>query len=102
MEMSVDQSQTSAKFIIKGAIDESGAEKLKAGFHALDKSSIKSFVFDFKQVTHIGSAGIGKLLLFYKDIAIGGGTMEITNVPASIYDLLLTLKLDSVFKIQKG
>ncbi len=102
MEISLDKSLTSAKFTIQGEIDEPGAEKLKAGFHAVDKTSIKNIVFDFGKVTHIGSAGIGKLLLFYKDIAIGGGVMEIINVPASIYDLLLTLKLDSVFKIRKA
>ncbi len=102
MEMSLDKSQTSARFTIQGEIDGPGAEKLKAGFYALDKTSVKSIVFDFGKVTHIGSAGIGKLLLFYKDIAIGGGTMEIINVPGTIYDLLFTLKLDTVFKIQKA
>lgn len=102
MELTVDQSQTSARITIKGEIDEPGAEKLKAGFNTLDKTLLKSIVLDFNGVTHIGSAGIGKLLLFYKDIAIGGGSMEIINVPAPIYDLLLTLKLDSVFKIQKA
>ncbi|MDA8134111.1 MAG: STAS domain-containing protein [Desulfobacteraceae bacterium] len=102
MELTVDQGQTSARITIKGEIDGPGAEKLKAGFHALDKTLLKSIVLDFNGVTHIGSAGIGKLLLFYKDIAIGGGSMEIVHVPAPIYDLLLTLKLDSVFKIQKA
>lgn len=102
MDMSVDKSQTTARFTIKGAIDEPSAEKLKAAFHALDKSLMKNIVFDFEKVTHIGSAGIGKLLLFYKDIAIGGGTMEMINVPGTIYDLLLTLKLDSIFKISKA
>ncbi len=102
MELSVECHQTSARLTIKGEIDGPGAENLKAGFHALDKTLLKSIVLDFKGVTHIGSAGIGKLFLFYKDIAIGGGTMEIVNVPAPIYDLLLTLKLDSVFNIQKA
>ena len=102
MELTVDHHQTSARLTIRGEIDGPGAEKLKTGFHSLDKALLKSVVLDFNGVTHIGSAGIGKLLLFYKDIAIGGGTMEIINVPAPIYDLLLMLKLDSVFNIQKA
>ncbi len=102
MEVFFEQNQASAKFTIHGAIDEQGAQILKDKFTALDKSSIKTMIFDFKTVTHIGSAGIGKLLLFYKDIAIGGGVMEIINVSGSIYDLLLTLKLNSVFKIQQA
>ena len=102
MELSVDKTQTGVRFIIGGEINEPGAEILKAKFKDLDKSSIKTLILDFNKVTHIGSAGIGKLLLFYKDIALNGGQIEIINVSAAIYDLLMTLKLNSVFKIHKA
>lgn len=102
MELSVEQNQATVKFTISGEIDEQAAQVLKTRFMALDKSSIKSMVLDFAKVSHIGSAGIGKLLLMYKDIAIGGGEIQIINTSHTIYNLLLTLKLDSVFKISKA
>lgn len=102
MELSVNQTQTSANFTITGEIDEQGAELLKSKFLSLDKSSIKNITLDFNHVTHIGSAGIGKLLLFYKDVAISGGEIQIVNISDEIYTLLLTLKLDSIFKLDKA
>lgn len=101
MDVLVTTGSNSATFTITGEIDENGAQLLKTKFSTLDKSSIKDITFDFANVTHIGSAGIGKLLLFYKDIAIGGGQIKIIHVSDTIYTLLTTLKLDSVFKIDK-
>jgi len=97
----VSHSSDSAIFIIKGSIDENGAQIIKSNFTKLDKTSIKTVTFDFEAVSHIGSAGIGKLLLIYKDIAINGGQIKIINPSNTIYTLFQTLKLDSVFKITK-
>lgn len=102
MELSIDTSQDSASIRLTGEIDEKGSQILKENFLSLDKSIIKHVILDFSKVTHIGSAGIGKLLLFYKDIAIAGGKIQLINVPDSIYTLFLTLKLNSVFDILKA
>ena len=101
MDISVDQTANKAVFNITGEIDEQGAEKLKSGFQALDKNKVTEVVMNFAGVTHIGSAGIGKLLMFYRDIGVRGGSLSIINVPGTIHALLLSLKLDSVFTIQK-
>ena len=66
MEISVNQTEEHAHFSLKGTIDEEAAQTLKTKFNSLNKSILKEVVFDFSQVDHIGSAGIGKLLLFYK------------------------------------
>lgn len=101
MDVMVTTGEASAHFKITGEIDESGAEVLKSKFSTLDKTIVKDVIFDFANVTHIGSAGIGKLLLFYKDVALGGGQIKIIEVSDAIYSLLTTLKLDTVFKIEK-
>ena len=102
MELSVNKTETDANFTINGDIDEQGAEILKKNFLALDRSTLNNVTFDFKMVNHIGSAGIGKLLLFYKDIALSGGELKIINASGEIHKLFLTLKLDTVFSIQKA
>ena len=93
MELTVLKQEEKAIMKIRGDIDEGGAAELKRRFHELD-SSVKKAVFDFGGVTYIGSAGIGKLLLFYKDMAARGGTISVVNAAGSIYDLLRELKLD--------
>lgn len=102
MEINVLKQENSVRFEIKGNVDERGAEDLKRSFRSLDISQIKEVVFDFSQVTHIGSAGIGKLLLFYKDIAILGGKIRIENTSASVYELFHVLKLNTIFAITKA
>ncbi len=100
MDVSVSQDQNSVTYTITGAIDEQGAQTLKLKFRALDKNQVKKVVLDFAGVTHIGSAGIGKLLLLYRDLAINGGEIHIVNISETIYSLMTTLKLESVFKIE--
>ncbi len=91
-----------AHFKVKGNIDERGAENLKHRFHEINASGSKEVVFDFGEVSFIGSAGIGKLLLFYKDIALNGGTMRIENLSDSVYEMFNVLKLNTIFSVSKG
>jgi len=99
MEISVVQNGDKALFKIEGEIDEIGAEELKRRFRDLNTSSLREATFDFRDVTHIGSAGIGKLLLFYKDLALIGGNIKIENVSETIRELFSVLKLDTIFSI---
>jgi anti-anti-sigma factor len=89
-------------FFLKGNIDEQGAAALKARFLETDEPALKDVVFDFTQVIHIGSAGIGKLLLFYKDLADRGGVIHIKNPTDAVYDLFKVLKLDTIFEISRS
>lgn len=99
MELTVTQKGQQAEFKIDGGIDEPGAEDLKAKFGELDLSSLETVVFDFSRVNHIGSAGIGKLLLFYKNLNASGGNLHIRNASASIQELFSLLKLNAIFNV---
>ncbi len=101
MELNIIQDGKQARFEIRGDVDEPGAEDLKQRFRELNISSLEEVTFDFKNVTHIGSAGIGKLLLFYKDMALNGGRIKIENVSEAVYELFSILKLDTIFTISK-
>ena len=102
MKISIDKKEDGIRFAIEGEVDENGAQVLKETFRSEYTEAFKKVAFDFSKVTHIGSAGIGKLLLFYKDVAMNGGILEIDNVSPVIYDLFLTLKLDTVFSLKKA
>lgn len=101
MELTVSQEGSRAGFQVAGNIDERGAEELKRRFRELNISNINEVVFDFGKVTHIGSAGIGKLLLFYKDLAVTGGKIKIINTTETVFELLTVLKLDTIFTITR-
>lgn len=100
--MHIDMSQTgdSILFTIHGEINEQGAETIKKRVRDATKSKkCAELIFDMKDVTHIGSAGIGKFLLFYKDIALENGQIKLINSPSHILHLLKSMKLDSLFTI---
>ena len=99
MQINMSKSENSILIVIEGEIDEQGAKTMKQIFIEAFNNTIKEVTFDFKNVTHIGSAGIGKLLLFYKEVAIGNGQINIINTPSHIINLLKSMKLDSIFSM---
>ncbi|QTA78917.1 STAS domain-containing protein [Desulfonema limicola] len=102
MDLTMTQEGTRARFTINGKIDENGAEELKARFQTLNRASMTEVVFDFRNVSHIGSAGIGKLLLFYKDLAVSGGSIKIEGASENICEMFRVLKLDTIFSVSRG
>jgi anti-anti-sigma factor len=99
MELTITPRGEQVDIEVVGSIDERGAEDLKRRFLELDVSSVKEIVFDFSGVTFIGSAGIGKLLLFYKNLAAQGGKITIENMTKDIYTMFKVVKLDKIFNI---
>ncbi len=101
MEVEINTGDDTARVHISGWVDESGAESLNAHFEKLAASPLKEVVLDFKDVTRIGSAGIGQILLLYKKMAEGGGALRVENTNKSLYNLFIGLKLDTLFSITK-
>ena len=99
MEIDLTRNGEQARFTIRGEIDETGAEAMKSAFQQLGPGACQEVIFDFDAVTHIGSAGLGKLLLFYKQMATHGGTLKITHTPALIFELFKQLKLTDIITI---
>ncbi|MBU1277065.1 MAG: STAS domain-containing protein [Proteobacteria bacterium] len=102
MELKVVALEDRARIEIAGNIDERGAEEMKRRFLDLDLSSIKEVTLDFGGVTFIGSSGIGKLLLLYKNLATHGGAVRIDNMPKDIYTMFKVVKLDKIFQISSA
>jgi anti-anti-sigma factor len=102
MNIVVTRENQAVLIVLQGEIDEVGAEELKRRFRDVALSAPQRVSVDFAGVTHIGSAGIGKLLVFYKDLALHGTSMSLTRVPAPIFHLFREMKLDSIFSITEG
>jgi len=101
MEITTETQGQTAIVHVSGKIDEAGAETLKGSFSSLSIKGIKEVQVDLKGMTYIGSSGIGKLLLFYKNLGVQQIRLRVTNVAPATYDLLNELKLNTIFSIEK-
>ncbi|MBF0499926.1 MAG: STAS domain-containing protein [Candidatus Riflebacteria bacterium] len=99
MKIEKSGSSDSIRLVIDGSIDERGAQEMKDVFEGLNFSGIKSIVLDFKKVDHIGSSGLGKLLLLYKRTATAGVEVRIEHISSEIHQLLKGVKIDGLFKL---
>jgi len=99
MNINIITNGPTATMTLSGKIDEQHAEVLKKNFYELNFSLLDHIILDFQHVSHIGSAGIGKLLLFYKDFAIKGGRISLKNVSKPLYDVFKVVKLDTLMDI---
>ncbi|HLZ20111.1 MAG TPA: STAS domain-containing protein [Smithellaceae bacterium] len=97
MDIKVSQTGDSGRLEIFGDIDEKGAEAFKARLQEL--KTAKKVEIDFSHVGYIGSSGIGKLLLFYKNVTLEGGKVTVSNLSSDLYSLFRELKLDTIFTI---
>ena len=83
-----------------GMIDEEGADRLKATFDQVLGSTLPPVVvLDLRGTQHIGSSGIGKILLFYKNLSIKNSRLEVINLNHGLHELFRELKLDTLFTV---
>ncbi|MGE0087320.1 MAG: STAS domain-containing protein [Desulfococcaceae bacterium] len=102
MEYEIHQQGQRIDIKISGSVDHLGAEKLKEGFEKLDLSQTREVVIDMKGATYIGSAGVGKLLLLYKNMPDRNGRISIVNLSEDIYYLLSDMELETIFSLTRA
>jgi len=102
MKIESIQNGAQVRIVLKGIVDEKGAEEFKKQVTKLKLDSVKEVIIDCHEVRHIGSSGIGKMLLLYKHLASCGGTLSIVNLPGPMFELFTELKLNSLFSITRA
>ncbi len=102
MTCEISRHATTACLIIKGNVYESDAKILKQKFLSLPLGQIKEVVIDLGEVKYFGSSAIGKLLLFYKNLAAHNGVLRVTRTPDFMAQLFSDLRLDSLFEINRA
>jgi len=96
MELIVRHKGTRVRFEVVGIIDEKGAEVLRQDFSKLDTGAISELVLDLGNVGYICSAGVGKLLMFYRELTENGGKLLVENDTGSVRELLVASKMDTI------
>ena len=100
MATRVEQDAEVIRVIPGGDINHEEAESMKNAVTSLTFKSVKAVVFDLRNVSYIGSAGLGKFLLFYKRLSSQKIRMEIESASPSMRELLKELRLDTLFSIR--
>ncbi|RMF60044.1 MAG: anti-sigma factor antagonist [Calditrichaeota bacterium] len=85
---------------IIGAVDNEKAEELKALFQELLQKDFTEAVFDLTYVPFITSSGIGKFLIFYKNVMSKGKKMRVQGINSNLLELFKSIKLDQLFPIE--
>lgn len=85
---------------LEGRVDEVGAVELEKCFRDMDSNVVRQVILDFRQVSYLGSSGVGILLLLYKKMASHQGRISIQNIPKGIYSLLANdMNLGQLFSL---
>ena len=98
-DIRTSQSGQSVTFHITGIVDEHGSAALKSNFESITLTGLDEVIFDVQNVTYIGSAGLGKFLLFYKKLSTENVKMRVNTVAGTVRDILMELKLNTLFTI---
>lgn len=87
---------------IKGRIYEKEAAALKLYFQSQQLCRFREVVLDLQGLTHLGNAGIGRILLLYKAMADCRGTVRLTGTPPHIASQLNALHINDLIEISSN
>ncbi len=100
MDIDIDIEQDKVRVAIAGPIDTAGGTELSAKFAELSRDQgLKRAEFDLSEVPSITSAGIGKLLAFYKHLDKAGGSMRIVALSPQLERQFKEIHLDQIIPI---
>jgi anti-anti-sigma factor len=102
MDMDIKLEKDCVNFVVAGPIDTEGAPELTVKFMEISKDdAIRHAVFDLTEVPTITSAGIGKLLTFYKHFDKLGGSMKIKGISESLKKQFHDIHLDQIIRVEE-
>jgi anti-anti-sigma factor len=101
MEFNFNRNNGQVTITIIGAVDNESAEDLKVQFQDLLRHPFEEAVFDLSFVPFITSSGIGKFLIFYKNLSSNGRKMRVKGINDNLLELFKSIKLDQLFPIEK-
>jgi stage II sporulation protein AA (anti-sigma F factor antagonist) len=101
MRLDIRKKGDTVTVTIVGQVDTEGGRELSESFVSVTEDpAVRHGVFDLSEVPAISSAGIGKLLRFYKHFDKLGGTMKIKGISAPLKQQFLEIRLDQIIPIE--
>jgi len=89
-------------FATSRILDQSNVQQLGDEFDALvEKYKLTKIVVNFRGVTYMSSAVMGKLVSLLKKVKASGGRLKLCGIEDSIYEIFQIMRFDKMFKIFK-
>ena len=101
MKLNVTRHGEVLKVVIEGAVNIEDVEPLKTRLRELEGEKFREVILDLAQVPHMASAGIGKLLIFYKNLMIRDQKMSIKGIDGELAKLFKSLQLQDCIPIER-
>ncbi|HOX30835.1 MAG TPA: STAS domain-containing protein [Spirochaetales bacterium] len=100
MDIEIDIDQDRARIAILGPIDTAGGAELSAKFAEIAKdASVRRAELNLSEAPSITSAGIGKLLAFYKHFDKEGSGLRIVALSPQLEKQFREIHLDQIIPI---
>ena len=99
MDIRVERDGGRVCLTLIGAIDNTTADQLKSAFEDVCEEAPDLVRLDLTGVSTINSTGIGKILMLFKAVRKGGGSMEIIGISDNLREIFQLTKLDKVIPI---
>ena len=96
LQLNVESSAAEIKVRCSGTITAATKDTLVGQLHPL-ASADKTMVLDLGQVSYIDSTGLGALVGLWTTAKKAGGTVQMTNLPRNIKELLALTSLNTIF-----
>jgi anti-sigma B factor antagonist len=84
-----------------GAVDTIAAESLRSELKEIILQKPQKVVLDLSMVPTMGSLGIGKVLMFFKNLKESNSVFEIKGIHENLYSFFKIIKLDKLFPISQ-
>ena len=99
LDITVKAENDCTRVMVSGSVDTEAAEKLRNELARVLTARPKQVVMDLALVPTIGSSGIGKILIFYKELDKIGAKFEIKGIHENLFNIFKSIKLDKLFPI---
>jgi anti-anti-sigma factor len=99
MDVSTTSSNDTIFVRVSGAVDTPAAEILRAELNKIAAQKPKKVVMDLSMVPTMGSSGIGKILMFFKNLDGAKAKFEIKGIHENLISIFKAVKLDKLFPI---
>ncbi len=86
---------------VTGAVDTPAAEVLRMELNKVAAQKPKRVIMDLSMVPTMGSSGIGKILMFYKNLDAARSKFEIKGIHDNLISIFKAVKLDKLFPISQ-
>jgi len=97
----LERKETTMRVRLSGRIDNEGAAVFGSALDRAFLANPQRAALDLSQVAFINSAGIGKLLSFYKRMRNRDAEIRIEGINDDVFTMFKAIRLDKLIPIEK-